>query len=77
MTELPPRYAFRLEDLRAWHLVEASCAKCRHRAVIPHQLLTHGRPNYTRLYDLERKLRCQRCGARGRSSLAVRPRPRD
>jgi hypothetical protein len=28
----PPRYDFRLEDLRAWHLVEASCRRCRHKA---------------------------------------------
>jgi len=24
----PPRYRFQLEDLRAWHLVEASCRRC-------------------------------------------------
>jgi hypothetical protein len=50
--ELPPRYAFRLEDVRAWHLVEASCRRCRHRAPVDHQLLLRGRPLYTRLYDI-------------------------
>ena len=30
----PPRYDFRLEDLRAWHLVEASCRRCRHKATM-------------------------------------------
>jgi hypothetical protein len=73
----PPRYDFRLEDLRAWHLVEASCRLCRHRAAIANELLMRGRPSFTRLFDLERALRCQRCGARGQASLAVRPRPRD
>ena len=73
----PPRYDFRLEDLRAWHLVEASCRRCRHRAAIAHELLMRGRPSFTRLFDLERALRCERCGARGQASLAVRPRPRD
>ena len=28
---LPPRYAFRLEDLRVWHLVRVSCRMCRHK----------------------------------------------
>ena len=73
----PPRYDFRLEDLRAWHLVEASCRRCRHKATIAHELLMRGRPSFTRLFDLERALRCERCGARGQASLAVRPRPRD
>jgi DNA-directed RNA polymerase subunit RPC12/RpoP len=77
MPELPPRYAFRLEDLRAWHLVEASCRRCRHRALVAHDWLRQGRPPYTRLFDLERALRCLRCGARSQASLAVRLRPRD
>ena len=77
MSQIPLRYDFRLEDLRAWHLVEASCRRCRHRTTIAHPLLTRGRPSYTRLSDLERELRCQRCGARGEASLSVHPRPRD
>jgi len=77
MPELPPRYDFRLEDLRAWHLVEASCRHCRHRTLVAHELLRHGRPPYTRLFEIERALRCRRCGARGQASPAVRLRPRD
>ena len=69
--ELPPRYAFRLEDVRAWHLVEASCRRCRHRAPVDHQLLLRGRPLYTRLYDIERALRCLRCGALGQARPIV------
>src|SRR5271163_4145201 len=57
----PPRYDFRLEDLRAWHLVEASCRRCRHKATIAHELLMRGRPSFTRLFDLERALLCRRC----------------
>jgi hypothetical protein len=74
MPQFPPRYDFRLEDLRAWHLVEVSC---RHRAPVAHELLLRGRPSYTRLFELERALRCLRCGARGQASLAIRLRPRD
>jgi hypothetical protein len=73
----PPRYAFRLEDLRAFHLVRASCQACAHKAVIPNATLLRGRPGYTRLMSLERLLRCRNCGARGRASLEVEFRPRD
>ena len=42
-----------------------------------HAALLEGRPNHTRLTDLERHLRCQRCGVRGKASLDVDLRPRD
>jgi hypothetical protein len=68
---VPPRYAFRLEDLRVFHFVRASCHACGHKAIIPNAALLQGRPGYTRLMALERQLRCQRCGARGKASLDV------
>ncbi|HEY3910154.1 MAG TPA: hypothetical protein VGM07_09705 [Stellaceae bacterium] len=75
MDKIPPRYA--LEDLRAWHVVEAACDSCRHRAVIDHASLTRGRRSSTRLADLEMRLRCQRCGRRGGHTLTVSLRPPD
>jgi DNA-directed RNA polymerase subunit RPC12/RpoP len=74
---VPPRYAFRLEDLRVFHHVRASCHACGHKAIIANAALLQGRPGYTRLMSLERQLRCQRCGARGKASLDVELRPRD
>jgi hypothetical protein len=74
---VPARYAFRLEDLRAFHLVRASCHACAHKAIIPNAMLVEGRPNYTRLVSLERQLRCRNCGARGKASLDVEFQPRD
>ena len=74
---LPPRYAFRLEDLRVWHVIRVSCRICRHRAEITAAALTRSRPGYTRLADLEGRLRCRQCGARGQASLLVELRPRD
>jgi hypothetical protein len=74
---VPPRYAFRLEDLRVFHLVRASCHACGHKDVIPNVSLLQGRPGYTRLMTLERQLRCRKCGARGKASLDVEFRPRD
>jgi hypothetical protein len=77
MAKLPPRYAFRLEDLRTWHVVEAACPTCRHRAAIDHASLTRGRPSSMRLAELETKLRCRHCGRRGGHTLTVSLRPRD
>jgi hypothetical protein len=74
---MPPRYDFRLEDLRTFHLVRASCHACAHKAVIPHATLQQDQPNYMRLMSLERQLRCRNCGARGKASLDVEFRPRD
>jgi rubredoxin len=72
-----PRYAFRLEDLRVFHLVRASCHACGHKATISNATLLQGRPGYTRLMSLERQLRCRSCGARGKATLDVEFRPRD
>jgi ribosomal protein L37E len=74
---LPPRYAFRLEDLRVFHLVRASCHACGHKAIIRNAVLLQWRPGYTRLMALERQLRCRNCGARGKASLDVQFRPHD
>jgi hypothetical protein len=77
MDRMPPRHAFRLEDLRAWHAVEAECSSCRHQAVIDHARLIQGRSNPMRLADLETGLRCRRCGRRGGHTISVSLRPRD
>jgi hypothetical protein len=74
---VPPRYAFRLEDLRVFHLVHASCHACAHKAVIPNAMLLQGRSGGTRLTALERQLRCGKCGVKGKASLDVGFRPRD
>ena len=74
---MPPRYAFRLEDMRVFHLVRASCHACAHKAIIPNAILLEGRPGYTRLVSLEEHLRCRKCGARGKASLDAEFRPRD
>jgi hypothetical protein len=74
---VPPRYAFRLEDLRVFHLVRASCHACGHKDVISNASLLQGRPGYTRLMALERQLRCRKCGVKGKASLDVELRPRD
>jgi hypothetical protein len=74
---IPPRYAIRLDDLRAWHVIVATCAVCGRSTHVNAKLLQHCRPPYTRLRDLERKLRCSRCGNRQGNTLRVSMAPRN
>jgi DNA-directed RNA polymerase subunit RPC12/RpoP len=74
---IPPRYAIRLEDLRAWHVIFATCAACGKRTHIGAKLFQHGRPPFTRLLDLERKLRCGSCGNRRGNTFSVSMAPRN
>jgi hypothetical protein len=75
--DIPPRHAIPLDDLRAWHVIFATCAACGRRTHIGAALLQHGRPPYTRLLDLERKLRCGSCGNRQGCTLTVSMAPRN
>jgi hypothetical protein len=72
-----PLYDYRLEDLREWHVVEVRCGGCGRRETIPHRRLHRGRPAYTKLLDLQFKLKCTRCGARQGHAISVRPMDRD
>jgi hypothetical protein len=72
-----PRYDFRLEDLRAFHLVRAHCQACGHKAIVPNEALLQGQPGCTRLTSLQRRLRCRRCGAKGKALLEMEFQPRD
>lgn len=67
-----PIYAFRLKDLRRWHRVSARCFQCCHETVLLIDLIRWDRPEHTRLVDLERKLRCTKCGNRERNTISVR-----
>jgi hypothetical protein len=57
--------------------VRAIWHACGHKAIVANAALLQGRPGYTRLMALERQLRCQKCGARGKASLDVEFRPCD
>jgi hypothetical protein len=74
---IPPRYALRLDDLRPWHVIIATCAVCRRRAHVAAALLQHHRPPYNRLRDLQRKLRCTGCGNRHGNTVTVSMAPRN
>ena len=68
---LGPRYAVRLEDLGRWHRFEAICSQCSNRVIINPEKLRPRCPGYTRVVELEKKLRCTSCGNRQGNSLKV------
>jgi hypothetical protein len=74
--DVPPRYTFRLGDLRAWHVVTAWCVACDRKVVLSHQVLWRRRSRQTRLVELEARLRCTHCGAGDghRIDIAMAPR---
>jgi ribosomal protein L37E len=74
---LGPRYAVRLRDLRAWHLVRVRCAGCGHEGTVGRGMLLDRFPDWTRLIDLEPRFRCRRCGQRGDGRFSVRVARRD
>lgn len=74
---LPAKFAFRLEDLRPWHVVRASCVACGRKVVLPQEVLWRGRSRHERLVDLEKCLRCTRCGQRGMHRLDISLAPRN
>jgi DNA-directed RNA polymerase subunit RPC12/RpoP len=74
---IPPRYALRLRDLRHWHRITVTCPACGHKGPVAATALGHGQPDYTRLIDLERRLRCRSCGNRGDNRILVTLAPRE
>ena len=68
---LGPLYEVRLEDLGRWDRFEASCLQCRNRNIIDPDLLRQRWPGYTRVVELEKKLRCTACGNRYGNTLKV------
>jgi len=72
-----PLYAIRLGDLREWHVVVATCSRCRHVGSVSLARLQRGRRGALRLVDLQPRLCCRRCGNRVMNTLTVTRRPRD
>ncbi len=69
-----PLYAARIEDLGPGDFVRFECAACCHDALIPPSSLLNGLrlPPYTPVLDLEPRLRCRECDARGKSVVSIR-----
>jgi hypothetical protein len=72
-----PKYAIRVADLRDWHVITAQCFRCGHQSRLKADFLAWERAPFTKLVDLERKLRCIQCGNRTDNTLSVRMMPRN
>lgn len=72
-----PLYDFRVGDLRAWHLVEAVCFRCRHVAMVSHGILKHGRSENEWIKYLGARLKCTKCGNRQGNRISLRALPRN
>ena len=64
----------RLQDLGPGDFVKAECTACGHSELIPASGLLQGMrlPPYTPVLDLEPKLRCRECDAKGKAVVSVR-----
>lgn len=72
-----PRHAIRLSDLCEFHIVIATCPRCRRQTDITPGFLTWDRAPGTLLVELQRKLYCTHCGNRKGNTLSVRMAPRN
>ena len=67
-----PLYAARIEHLGPGDLVKAEC-RCGHTEWLTAQMLeTAGVKPYTPVLDLEHKLRCRECDAKGKAVVSIR-----
>jgi ribosomal protein S27E len=69
-----PLYAARIEDLGPGDFVRVECAACGHDVLITRSALLQGlrlQPT-DRVLDLEPRVRCRECDARGKAVVSVR-----
>jgi ribosomal protein S27E len=71
--EMVPLYAARIEDLGPGSFVKIDCAACSHTALlIPAFLVRLGLEPRQRVLDLKDRVRCRRCGVRGRAVVSIK-----
>lgn len=59
------RFNIRLSDLTAADVLRVRCPSCSHvAAVAPHQLLARY-PDFMKIVELEKRMRCMHCAHRG------------
>ena len=74
LPRIVPLYKARLCDLGPDDFVRITCFACGHEALIPPETFL-GRPDVspeTRIVDVEKRVRCQECNARGESVVSVK-----
>jgi hypothetical protein len=62
-----------VRDLGPDDLVHVECIACRHSELLTAAMLaTAGLLPHTVIVDLERRMRCRECDARGQASISIR-----
>jgi len=70
---MQPLYLARIEDLGRGNLVLVNCTACHHVALLtPDFLLRLGLSPEAKVLDLEGRVRCRGCGARGRAVVSIK-----
>ena len=69
-----PLYAARIEDLGPGDFVKAECIACGHDELIPASALLQGLRllPHTPVLDLEPRLRCRECDAKGKAVVSIK-----
>ena len=68
-----PLYAARIEDLGPGDFVKIDCAACGHTALLKRAFLARlGLKASRRVLDLKDRVRCRRCGVRGRAVVSIK-----
>jgi hypothetical protein len=70
-----PLYAARIADHGSGDFVKVECTACRHEELLPaDRLRIKGLPlpPYTPVLDLEPRLRCRECDARGKAVVSIK-----
>ena len=71
---MQPLYAARIQDLGPGDFVKVECMACGHVELLSANKLRIKRlplPPYTPVLDLERRLRCRECDARGKAVVVI------
>lgn len=68
-----PLYAARVGDLGPGDFIKAECISCGHTELIPTAGLRQGLrlPSHMPVLDLESKLRCRECDAKGKAVVSI------
>jgi ribosomal protein S27E len=70
---MQPLYLARIEDLGRGDLVKVDCAACHHVALLtPEFLVRLGLSPQAKVLDLQTRVRCRGCGAKGRAIVSVK-----
>lgn len=68
-----PLYAARIEDLGQGDLVKVDCGACDHVALLTRaSLLRAGVSPRAKVLDLQGRVRCRGCGAKGRAVVSIK-----